>query len=116
MKTTVHATNYDSLITKNIIIHGFINDKDGKKMSKSVGNIIDVDYLMNKYSIDAIRYYLLSNTRMPEDINFNEEILIDCYNNELLKNFGNLIQRVYKLVIPIQDIINTKITVVFTWI
>lgn len=96
-------------ITPNIYIHGFIMDKYGIKMSKSLGNVVDVNYIIKKYNIEAIKYYLLSNTSVGEDIKFSEEQLVAQYNNELIKSFGNLFQRLYKLLIPVQDDINTKL-------
>lgn len=93
------------LISNSIIVHGFIMDKNGNKMSKSIGNTIGVDYLITKYPIESIRYYLLSNTKINEDILFSEDSLKSTYNNELIKNFGNLVQRIYSLVSPIQSFI-----------
>jgi methionyl-tRNA synthetase len=81
-------------------------DQNGNKMSKSLGNTVDVDYLIKKFNNEAIRFYLITNTT-SEDINFSEERLISQYNNELIKSFGNLFQRLYKLLIPIQNEINS---------
>ena len=78
-------------------------DQNGNKMSKSLGNTVDVDYLINKFNIEAIRFYLITNTT-SEDINFSEERLVSQFNNELIKSFGNLFQRLYKLLIPILKI------------
>jgi len=103
------ALNRKSDITKNIIVHGFIMDKNGNKMSKSLGNTIDVDYLINKYNLESIRYYLITNTILGEDISFSEERLVSQYNNELIKSFGNLFQRIFKLLIPFQNEINDKL-------
>ena len=103
------SAELENLITNNILVHGFIMDNLGTKMSKSLGNTIDVNYLMEKYNLEAIRYYLLANTRLYEDIHFSEDELKESYNNDLIKNFGNLVQRIYKLVIPIQSKINLHI-------
>jgi methionyl-tRNA synthetase len=81
-------------------------DQNGNKMSKSLGNTVDVDYLINKFNIEAIRFYLITNTT-SEDINFSEDRLVSQFNNELIKSFGNLFQRLYKLLIPIQNEINS---------
>jgi methionyl-tRNA synthetase len=104
------SAGLDNLITNNVLVHGFIMDKNGIKMGKSLGNAISVEYLTEKYNLDAIRYYLLANTRLNEDIHFSEDALKDLYNNDLIKNFGNLVQRVYKLVIPVQDKVNYQIS------
>ncbi|MGX7586146.1 class I tRNA ligase family protein [Candidatus Vidania fulgoroideorum] len=47
--------------TKNIVTHGFVVDEKGNKMSKSLGNYIDVNKIINKYGVEIIRLYLMSN-------------------------------------------------------
>jgi methionyl-tRNA synthetase len=79
-------------------------------MSKSLGNVIDVDYLLDKYPVEAIRYYLIMETTWGEDIKFNEDRLKELYNNQLIKDFGNLYQRLYTLTKPIQKKINQYFT------
>jgi methionyl-tRNA synthetase len=81
-------------------------DNMGNKMSKSVGNVVDVNYILDEYNVEAIRYYLISNTSECNDINFSEEHMVAMYNNELMAGFGNLFQRLYRLLIPCQDDIN----------
>jgi methionyl-tRNA synthetase len=103
------SCGYDKYQASNILVHGFILDKDGIKMSKSLNNVIDVNYLIDKYPIDAIRYYLIMETVWGEDIKFNEERIKELYNNQLIKSFGNLFQRVFTLVKPIQNEINQKL-------
>ncbi len=92
---------------KNILVHGFVQDKNGIKMSKSLGNVIDPDELFNKYPVEAIRYYLVMETIWGEDIRFNEDRLKDLYNNQLIKDFGNLFQRLFTLAKPIVHELNT---------
>jgi len=55
---------------KNVYMHGFITDVDGVKMSKSLGNIISPDELIDKYGADVLRYYMIQTTA-GEDINFS---------------------------------------------
>lgn len=102
----LYSLGLDKYVTPDVYIHGFVMDKNGMKMSKSIGNTVDVNYILGKYNLEAIRYYLISNTSLSEDINFSEENLVSQYNNELIKSFGNLYQRLYKLLIPVQDQIN----------
>ncbi len=57
---------------KNVFMHGFLNDVGGVKMSKSLGNIIAPDELLQKHGADVLRYYM-SQTTVGEDINFSWE-------------------------------------------
>ena len=104
-----HSVIYPAILSsigeplpKSILVHGFVLDENGRKMSKSLGNVVDVDYLINTYSVEAIRYYLINETIFGSDILFSETNLVTTYNNILLKNFGNLWQRVYNLFRPIE--------------
>lgn len=97
--------NYNDSIDK-IVVHGFILDKEGRKMSKSLGNVISNEELLKIYPIEAIRYYLITNTILGQDFKFDPSNLINMYNNILIKNFGNLFQRLLKLIKPIQIEIN----------
>ncbi|MBI2572328.1 isoleucine--tRNA ligase [Candidatus Woesearchaeota archaeon] len=55
---------------KNVVMHGFLNDVSGVKMSKSLGNIISPDELVEKYGADGLRYYMCQ-TNAGEDVNFS---------------------------------------------
>lgn len=79
-----------------ILVHGFITDKDGKKMSKSLGNVILPDDL-DKYPVEAIRFYMLTETNLGEDLKFSVERMMDKYNFTLIDDFGNLVQRLGNL-------------------
>ncbi|WP_052664038.1 valine--tRNA ligase [Mycoplasmoides alvi] len=63
-----------------LLIHGLIRDKDGRKMSKSLGNVIDPIEIINKYGADALRIYLTSNTSLGEDTNYQENKLKEASN------------------------------------
>lgn len=102
----LEACGYSNLQPYKILTHGFILDKEGKKMSKSLGNVISNEELFEKYPVDAIRYYLITNSIMGQDFKFNQENLINTYNNILIKSFGNLFQRLLKLTKPLQNEIN----------
>ncbi len=74
--------------------HGWILSDD-KKMSKSVGNILDPLDIIEKYGIDQLRYYLIKEVSLGNDGNVSMENLKNCINNDLANNFGNLCQRVF---------------------
>jgi valyl-tRNA synthetase len=70
---------------ENVYIHGLIRDKEGKKMSKVKGNIVDPLDMIEKYGTDALRFTLAIQTIQGSDIKFNEEVL------EGYKHFANKI-------------------------
>ena len=78
---------------KQVLVHGFISS-EGKKMSKSLGNVVDPVELVNKYGTDAVRYYLLREIPTTEDGDFSQEKFKERYNNDLANNLGNLLNRV----------------------
>jgi isoleucyl-tRNA synthetase len=64
---------------KNVICLGLLNDKNGRKMSKSVGNVIDPWELMNKHGIDAVRWYLYTMNPPGDPKNFDEQELAKTF-------------------------------------
>ncbi len=102
------SCDYLEFMPKKILVHGFVLDKNRQKMSKSLGNVVDVNYLNNKFNEESIRFYFLRNTKLGEDFVFDEDALISDYNNILLKDYGNLIQRIHKLSTDITQEINNK--------
>lgn len=84
-------------LPKYILSHGHITDKNGIKMSKSLGNIIDPNEIIQKYSLDAFRLYVIKDTILGQDLHFNEEILKNIHNGFLLKDLGNLWNRLITL-------------------
>ncbi len=84
-------------LPKKIIVHGFLTS-EGKKMSKSSGNVVAPLELLEKYSADTIRYFLLREIPFGDDGDFSEQALIDRHNNELANKLGNLISRVAGLI------------------
>lgn len=82
---------------KTVFIHGFLTI-NGQKISKSLGNVIDPNYLIKKYGSDTIRYSLVRETPFGEDGDFSEQSLKNRHNNELLNDLGNLLSRVVTLI------------------
>ncbi|MBD3247240.1 methionine--tRNA ligase [Candidatus Pacearchaeota archaeon] len=100
----VHATIWPALLLasdlplpKNLGIHGFFT-VDKRKMSKSLGNVLDPIELTEKYGADAVRYYMARNIPFGDDGDVSEQGLVDRYNNELANKLGNLISRVAGLI------------------
>ena len=77
--------------------HGWILS-DEKKMSKSLGNILDPIEIIDKYGIDQLRYYLMKDVSLGNDGNISLENLTNCINNDLANNYGNLCKRVLTFV------------------
>jgi methionyl-tRNA synthetase len=84
-------------LPKRIFGHGWILS-DEKKMSKSLGNILDPIEIINKYGIDQLRYYLIKEVSLGNDGNISMENLKNCINNDLANNYGNLCQRVFSFI------------------
>ncbi len=81
-------------LPKRIFGHGWILSDD-KKMSKSIGNILDPLDIIKNYGIDQLRYYLIKEVSLGNDGNVSLENLKNCINNDLANNYGNLCQRVF---------------------
>ena len=84
-------------LPKRVYGHGWILS-DERKMSKSLGNILDPIDIINKYGIDQLRYYLTKEVSLGNDGNISLENLKKCINNDLANNFGNLCQRVFSFI------------------
>ncbi len=82
--------------TKTVLYHGFITS-GGKKMSKSLGNVINPNDLIEKYGVDALRYYLAREVTPFEDSDVTEEKFKVAYNANLANGLGNLVSRVMKM-------------------
>ncbi|TXH54012.1 MAG: methionine--tRNA ligase [Bacteroidia bacterium] len=81
---------------KAVLVHGFVQS-GGQKMSKSLGNVIDPFEIAEKYSLEAFRYYMLSQIPTTDDGDFTLERFIEVYNADLANGLGNLVARVARL-------------------
>ncbi|HME87914.1 MAG TPA: methionine--tRNA ligase [Chthoniobacterales bacterium] len=88
----LHALGFPDNAMPQLLVHGWWNIA-GAKMSKSLGNIVDPDALADKYGVEALRYYLISDIVTGMDSDFSEERLIERYNVDLANSLGNLLNR-----------------------
>ena len=82
---------------KRVFGHGWILSDD-KKMSKSLGNILDPLEIIKNYGVDQLRYYLIKEVSLGNDGSISLLNLKNCINNDLANNYGNLCQRVLSFI------------------
>ncbi|MFA6048038.1 MAG: methionine--tRNA ligase [Parcubacteria group bacterium] len=99
----VHATVWPAILLhlgielpKILFTHGHILSS-GKKMSKTLGNTISIDEMLDKFGTDGTRYLLLSAGTFGTDVDVTMERLAEKYNSDLANGIGNLVSRILKL-------------------
>jgi methionyl-tRNA synthetase len=81
-----------------IVAHGMWVDPNGRKMSKTLGNTIELDVLQKHFAVDAIRYFCLREMVFGQDGRFGYESLIDRANSDLASGLGNLSSRTLTMI------------------
>jgi methionyl-tRNA synthetase len=89
-------------LPKKLYVHGFITIED-QKISKSLGNVVHPKDIVDKYGVDAFRYYFLRHIPSYEDGDFSWQRLEAAYNNELANELGNALQRTLTMVDKYMD-------------
>ena len=85
-------------LPKTVFAHGMWLDADGRKMGKTLGNVIEVDVLRKYFQVDTIRYFVLREMVFGQDGRFGYETLIDRATADLANGLGNLLSRTLSMI------------------
>ncbi len=89
----------DIPLPQHILAHGWWLVNGGEKMSKSAGNVVNPMDYMEKYGIDAFRYFLAREMVVGQDANFTHDGFVRRINSDLANDLGNVLNRVHRLVL-----------------
>jgi methionyl-tRNA synthetase len=90
-------------VPQTVFAHGMWLDADGRKMGKTLGNVIEIDVLRAHFQIDAIRYFVLREMIFGQDGKFSYENLIERANADLASGLGNLAARTLTMISKYRD-------------
>eukprot|EP00752_Nemacystus_decipiens_P011387 g10117.t1 len=90
-------------LPETIYAHGFVAAADGRKMSKSLGNVIDPHDICDQYAVDTFRWYICREAIFGSDLAFSKRALVLAHNSELCNTFGNLVHRSLSLMHKYND-------------
>ena len=101
---TTHAVYWSTMLKAiglnpalNLFAHGWWT-VNGQKMSKSIGNVVEPNKLLDQFGVDAIRYFLLREVPFGMDGDFSHKALIGRINSDLANNLGNLLNRTTSMI------------------
>ncbi|KKJ75385.1 methionine--tRNA ligase [Kiloniella litopenaei] len=87
----------DLPLPKRIFAHGWWTN-EGQKISKSIGNVIDPNALIEEYGLDQVRYFMMREVPFGKDGDYSKQAMISRMNGDLANDIGNLAQRVLSMV------------------
>jgi methionyl-tRNA synthetase len=85
-------------VPRHVFVHGFLLGADGRKMSKSLGNVLDQFEVMDEFGTDALRFYLMRDVAFGSDGAVGMESVRSRYDSELANEYGNLASRTIAMV------------------
>jgi methionyl-tRNA synthetase len=88
----------DIALPEHVFVHGFLLGADGRKMSKSLGNVLDPFEVMEAYGTDALRFYLMRDVPFGSDGAVGMDAVRSRYDTELANEYGNLASRTLAMV------------------
>jgi methionyl-tRNA synthetase len=93
----------DLPLPRHVFVHGFLLGADGRKMSKSLGNVLDPFQVLEEYGADALRFYLMRDVSFGSDGAVGIEAFTARYEAELANEYGNLASRTIAMISRYRD-------------
>ena len=90
-------------LPRHVFVHGFLNGADGRKMSKSLGNVLDPFEVIDEFGTDALRFYLLRDVVFGGDGAVGVDQVRSRYDGELANEYGNLASRTIAMINRYRD-------------
>jgi methionyl-tRNA synthetase len=87
----LHAAGIE--LPKTLLVHGWWLLKGGQKMSKSTGEVVNPLDLIDRFGVDAFRYFLIREMNVGQDSEYSLELFLSRYNSDLANDLGNLVNR-----------------------
>jgi methionyl-tRNA synthetase len=88
---------------KHVFVHGFLLGADGRKMSKSLGNVLDPFEVIDEFGTDALRFYLMRDVQFGADSAVGMDAVRSRYDAELANEYGNLASRTIAMIQRYRD-------------
>ena len=93
----------DLAVPQHVFVHGFLLGADGRKMSKSLGNVLDPFEVIEEYGTDALRFYLMRDVPFGRDGGVGIDAVRSRYDAELANEYGNLASRTIAMIQRYRD-------------
>ena len=93
----------DLPVPRHVFVHGFLLGSDGRKMSKSLGNVLDPFEVIDQFGTDALRFYLMRDVAFGADGAVGMDAVTARYESELANEYGNLASRTIAMIVRYRD-------------